>query len=219
MNALKSWPVSRKETKWITKPSPGPHPLKLCIPINIVLKNILNYAKTTIEVKKILNNKDVLVDKKVIKDHKHPLGLFDILEFPKINEYFRVIISENGKFILQPIKKEDTSTKICKIIGKTILKGNKLQINLYDSKNILVDKDEYKVGDSIILDLEQRKIKSHLKLEKNTSIYLTGGKPVGKTGTLEKIEKDVITVNIDKKKIKTSKRYAFVIPKDLIKND
>src|SRR3989344_4686856 len=128
----KSWPVPKKQNKWIIKPSPGPHPLKECIPINIILKNILKYARTTREVKKILSNKEIIVDKKIIKDQKFPLGLFDILEIPKTNEYFIILLNKKGKFILKPIKKEESSLKLCKIINKTLLKGKKIQLNLYD---------------------------------------------------------------------------------------
>jgi len=211
----KSWPVPKKQNKWIIKPSPGPHPLKECIPINIILKNILKYARTTREVKKILSNKEIIVDKKIIKDQKFPLGLFDILEIPKTNEYFIILLNKKGKFILKPIKKEESSLKLCKIINKTLLKGKKIQLNLYDAKNILVNDVIFKVGDTIILDLDSKKIKSHLKLEKDATVYLTGGKYISYIGTLDKIENDTITLDIGKKKIKTSKKYAFVISKEL----
>ena len=56
LTAPKSWPIKRKSTKWITRPHPGPHTLKNCMSLNIVLKNILKYAKTTKEVKKILDD-------------------------------------------------------------------------------------------------------------------------------------------------------------------
>lgn len=219
LNMPKSWPVPKKINKWIIRPNPGPHQLDRSIPITIILKYILNYAKTTNEVGKILNNKEILVDKKIIKDKKYSLGLFDVLEIPRINEQFVVLLNKKNKFILYPIKKEDSLLKPCKIIKKTILKGKKLQLNLYDSKNIIIDKDDYKVGDTILLNLNSKKIESQLKLEKNSTLYLTGGKHIGNIGTLDKIENDTITFSLGDKKIKTSKRYAFVIPKDFIKNE
>jgi small subunit ribosomal protein S4e len=215
----KTWPVQKKEYKWIIRPNPGAHPLEKSIPISLVIKHMLNHAKTTKEAEKILNNKEILVNKKVIKEKKHSVGLFDVIEIPKTKEYLRVLINKNNKFKLVEIKKEDALLKPYKITNKTLLKGKKIQLNLSDSKNILVEKDEYKTNDTIVLNVETQKIQSYLKLDKNSTIYLTSGKYIGYIGTVNKIENETITFSTDNKKIKTSKKYAFVIPKDFIKND
>ena len=57
--APKTWHVERKKTKLITKPVPGPHKTENGIPLNILLKEILNYAKTTREVKKLLATNEI----------------------------------------------------------------------------------------------------------------------------------------------------------------
>lgn len=217
--APKNWPIKRKSNKWVTRPSPGPHPLKRCISLNLLLKDILNYSKTTRESKKILNKKEVLVDKKVRKDYKFPLGVMDILEFSKTNQYFRVLFDKKGKFTLVPIKKEESNIKPCKILNKTPLKGKRLQLNLYDGKNILIEKDDYEVGGTVIIDLTNNKIKEHIKLEKGAYIYITDGKYTGKSGILKEILKsnsskpDKIILNIEGKDVETLKDYAFVIGK------
>jgi len=215
----KTWPVPKKEYKWILRPNPGPHTLEKSIPIALLIKHILNYAETTNEARKIIVNKEILVNKKIIKDKKYPIGLFDVIEIPKLQQQFRLIINKKNKFILIPISKEDSLFKPCKIINKKILKGKKLQLNLEDSRNMLVDKDEYKTNDTVILNLENNKITSYIKLEKNSIIYLTGGKYIGYTGLIDKIEDDTITFSTGDKKIKTLKKYAFVIPKGLMKDE
>ena len=222
LNAPKSWGIKRKEIKWVVRPNPGPHKLKECIPLNLLVKNLLKYAKTTREVKSILNKGEIIIDKKVRKDHKFPLGIMDVLEIPKLNEYYRIFLDNKNKFVLAKIKKEDTNLKPFKIIDKTNLKNKKIQLNLYGGKNLITDKDIYKVGDTLIIDLNNNNIKSHLKLEKGSLIYLIGGKHKGEIGNLESIEKPKgisgrteIVLDIGKRKINTLKEHAFVINKDL----
>lgn len=213
--APKSWPIQRKGIKFIAKPLPGPHKLNESITLNVILKDILKFAQTTKEVKRILNQGKVLVDDIKIKEHRLPIGIMDIISIPSMKKYYKVLYSLNGKFTLQEIKEIDAKEKISKIIGKKILKGKKTQINLYNGKNILVSKDTYKVGDSLVLN--KNKIIKHLKLEKGAKVYITIGKYKGLEGTIEDIKKfngnspDIITVKIKNKKIKTKKDFAFVI--------
>ncbi|MEK6934482.1 MAG: 30S ribosomal protein S4e [Nanoarchaeota archaeon] len=214
----KSWPLEkRKYRKYIARPLPGPHKLMNSITLDFLLKDILKIAKTTKEVKLILNKGYVLIDNVVRKNHKFPVGLIDTISLPELNQYY-IILFNQGKFSIHPTTKGEADSKICKIVGKKILKGKKLQLNLYDGKNILVDKDEYKVGDSIII--SQNKIKKHLKFEKGALIYLTDGKHKGTISKLEEIQHfkgitpDRVILKYDNKKITTRKDYAFVIEKE-----
>ena len=215
--APKGWKIRRKETKWIARPIPGPHPVHRCITISLLLKDLLKYASTNKEIKYILNNKDIIVNKKIRTDHRFPIGIFDVAEIPKTKEYFRLFQNKKLSFILHKITKEESEIKPCKIINKTKLKGNKLQLNLFDGRNILINTDRYKVGDTIILDLKDNTIKSHFKFEKNAVVYLMEGKY---TGIIAKIEDIVETKNLnpskiicktDNKKFETLKKYAFII--------
>ena len=183
--APKSWPIKRKFRKWITKPSPGTHNLQTSIPMNVLLKEILNYAKTTKEVKKSLNN--ILINKVQRKDHKFPIGLFDINEFPELKESYTLLYNQKGKLKIVKIDKEASENKLYKITSKKILKHKKIQINFYDGTNLLVKKDEYKVGDSLII--KDKQIIKHLKLEKEALIFIAGGKYIGLTGIVESITK------------------------------
>lgn len=211
LDAPKTWNVRRKGLKFITKPAPGPHSLQTGISLNIFLKEILNYANTTREAKKIIHTNEIMIDGKVRKDFRFPVGIFDTVEFKNTNEYFRIILNKKGKIDVIKIKKEEASLKPCKIIGKTIMRG-KLQLNLYDGKNIFVDKNSYKVGDSVILTLPDNKISKHLKLDKKSTIFLTGGKHIGEIGNIEDIvENKVIYKNPKNELVVTSKEYAFVV--------
>ena len=209
--APKTWGIIRKNARFITKPVPGPHGLQSGMPLNVLLKEILNYAGTTREVKKILNTTEVKIDGKARKDFRFPVGVFDTVEFTGIKEHFRVMLNNKGKIALLNISKDESLLKPCKIVGKSALKG-KIQLNLYDGKNIIVDKNAYNVGDTVLLSLPEQKISRHLKLDKNAAIFLTGGKHIGETGNVEDIIQDKIIYKDQKGNlIETSKKYAFVV--------
>lgn len=207
----KTWRVKRKGTKFITKQVSGPHRIDMGIPLNVLLKEALNYANTTREVKKIINTGEIKIDGRVRKDFRFPVGIFDTVEFTSTNEHFRIVLNKKGKISIIKINKEESSVKPHKIIGKTIVRG-KLQLNLYDGKNIFVDKDGYKVGDTVVLSLPEQKISKHLKLEKKTTIFLMGGKHIGEMGHVEDVVGNrIIYKNQKGDMIETSKKYAFVI--------
>ncbi|MDP3765090.1 MAG: 30S ribosomal protein S4e [Nanoarchaeota archaeon] len=212
--ALKTWHIRRKGFKFITKSVPGPHSLETGVPLNVLLKEILKYADTTREVKKILNINDVKVDGKIRKNFRFPVGIFDVIEFTNISEYLRVIFNRKGNIDLIKINKDESKLKPCKIIGKTMVRG-KIQLNLFDGKNIFIDNNTCKIGDTLLLSLPEHKITKHLKLDKKSTIFLTGGKHIGEVGNVDDIVGNKITYRDNKGDlIETSKKYAFVVGDD-----
>jgi len=222
--APKSWPIKRKGIKWIARPRTGSHSLDNCITINVILKNILKHANTTREVKNILHDSKVLVNNTPIMDHKFAVGIMDIVSIPTIDQYYLVLLNKKNKFILRKINQKESLLKLMKIVNKTPLENKKIQINFYDGRNKIVDKDGYKVGDTLVMDLQKNEVKYHLKLEKSASIYLAGGKHVGIIGTLDQIKSskdntpNKIILKHEDKTIETLKKYAFVV-NDLIKEN
>lgn len=216
--APRTWPITRKSINWITRPHAGAHKMENCMSINTVLKEILGHAKTSREAKKILQNKDVLINKKVTKDLKAQVGFMDILEIPKLKEQYIMLFSTKGKLTLKPVK--TTDTKICKILSKKTIKGKKTQLGLSDGSTMLIAKDGHKPGDSIVLTLPERKEKTLLKLEKGATVYLTGGKKIGTTGKIEaikeetKAQKSTVTIKSEKDTFETRTTHAFVVGKD-----
>ena len=212
--APKTWNIKRKNNVFTTRPNPG-RSLELSMPINLILRDMLGYAHNTKEVKKILNSEKVSVNGRIVKDFKFPVGIMDCIEIPELKQIFLFYIGPKGRFIIQSVKDK---VETYKIIGKTLLKNKKLQLNCLGGKNVFVDKDSYKLGDSIILD--KNKIKKHLKFEEGACIYLYGGKYIGCTGILESIRdvhnKHFIIIKIKNEKIETLKDYAFVIENKVI---
>lgn len=213
-NVPKTWAgILKKEEKYILNSSPGPHKKELSMPLEIVLKS-LGFAKTKREAKNILNTKNVLVDGRRIKASKFPLGLFDVLTIQETGENFRCLLGENGQLTFKEIKKENAKLKASKVIGKTVITGGKVQLNLSDSRNILSDKIQSKVGDTLLIEVPEQKVSKSLALEKGAKILLIGGKHSGDKGVVEKIEGENLVYK-NKESIITLKEYAFVLPEGM----
>jgi small subunit ribosomal protein S4e len=215
LNAPKTWPVERKSTKWITKPNPGSQKLHRTLSIGTIMKEVLKIVNTSKEVKTILNKGLIKVDHTVRKEINFPVSVMDVITIKDDN--YRLLINTKGKLFFHPIKKQDAEIKPKKIIGKKILKGNKIQINFLGGDNIISTDEKLKVCDTIVY--EKGKQKEHLKFEKGSLIYLLEGKQVGKMGVIKEIqakkglEHGRLIFQAGKKDYITKRDYAVVIGK------
>jgi small subunit ribosomal protein S4e len=174
----RSWPLPRKTSIWVTKAAPGAHALELCMPLVVVIRDILGYAKSTREVRHILHNDLVSIDGRICKDSRRGVGFMDVLTLGEEN--YRCIVDRKGILRYRQISKKEAGTKVCRINGKTTIKGGKTQLHLHDGRNILTDDaGEYNTGDSLVLALPSQEIKEHIRFSDGIKCYLTGGAHVG----------------------------------------
>jgi len=193
--APRFWPIHRKEFVWVVKPSPGPHSLESCLPLTIILRDILGFAKTRKEAKTIVSQGKMYVDGKVRREDDFPAGLMDVISMPDVDKHFRILPSKKG-LMLHPITKEEASFKLCRIENKTTVKNGHVQLNLHDGSNILVkvadpknpQEDVYETFDTVKINLPDRQILEHIKLKEKGSVIITGGKNIGKYGRVVTIE-------------------------------
>lgn len=209
----KSWPIERKGSTFLMRPKPGKN-LFYSITINLALKT-LEYANTSKEVKSILNNQEVLIDGKRVKDQRKLVGLMDVLSFPLIKKAYRLLMTNKGFLEFREVNAKESNKKPCKIVNKTLIKSGKLQLGTFDSRCIVVEKDNnYSVGDSVVIELPSQKIIDTLKLEVGNIVYLTKGNYMGEVGKVKNIEDEKIFVESNGKVFQTLKSYAYVIGKD-----
>jgi small subunit ribosomal protein S4e len=194
--APRFWPIHRKEFTWIVRPSPGPHSLQNCLPLAVVLRDILGLAQTRKEAKTIVSQGKVYVDGKIRRKDNFPIGLMDIVSIPDADKNFRIIPSKKG-LILYPISKEEAAFKLCRIEDRTIIKKGHVQLNLHDGSNLLMKvaepenpkEDVYKTLDTLKLGLPERQILEYIKMKEKSSAIITGGKNIGRYGKIVEIEK------------------------------
>ena len=214
MAAPRTWDIPRKETKWITRPLAGAQKLEHSLPLNLVLRDFLSVGDTAKEIRRILNEGLVHVNKKVRKEPKYAVGLFSLIEIPKLKKAVVLMFNQRGKLALYDVK--DKKQVLLRVKGRTAVKGGKLQVNCHDGRSIL-SKEKCKSGDSLVFDLEAKKIVEVVSLEKKKKAYLLGGKHIGELVTIvdvpkhESFGRPKVVVKHGDKEFTTLKDYVFVV--------
>lgn len=183
--APRSWPVKRKTAHWIAKPSPGAHALEGSIPVTVVLRDMLQVCATAAEVRAVIFEKGIMVDGKVVSNHKQGIGLMDVVSLPKAGATYRMVLDRRGKLQLAKIPAEKAAWKLCRIENKTVVSGGKVQLNLHDGRNVMVEKDSYKTGDVLKIEVPSQNVLEHYSLDKGALTLITSGSHVGETAVVD----------------------------------
>ncbi len=219
LSAPKFWRIPPKHRTWVVKPRAGPHKKFESIPLLIIVRNILKLVDTSQEGQKTIKAKEILVDGKVRKDHKYPVGLMDVVDIPKIKKSYRIVPTKKGLELLEIPSKEAT-LKLCRVNRKNLIRGSKLQLNLHDGRNIIAEKgkkDEFKSGDSVLIELPSQKIVEHIKLEKDNLALIIGGQNEGefvKVKALKKTrsrEPNKVVCELRDREFDAVKDYVFMV--------
>ena len=123
-----------------------------------------------------------------VKNPKAPVGLMDVLSIPKLDADYRVLLTPRGKLTLVKIEKDEASWKLCRIEDKTVVKGGKIQLNLHDGRNILLDKNDYKTGDVLKVSFDGQKIVEAFPLQAGAAALVSSGNHAGQVETVEEYE-------------------------------
>ncbi|MEM2854243.1 MAG: 30S ribosomal protein S4e [Desulfurococcaceae archaeon] len=220
------WPILRKEYKWAVKPSPGPHPIDRCIPLLIIVRNMLKYAKTSREARKLIAEGQFKVDGVVRRNYKYPVGLMDVVEVVTTGEVFRVLPVPTKYMDLIKVPKEESSFKLCRIEDKTVVKGGHIQLNLHDGRNYLIKvsdprnpvEDVYDTLGTLKISVPKQQLLDYVPLKEGVIAIVTWGRNVGRVGRIVSIQrgfkrvKSIVTLE-DRNGVKfqTSLNYVFPI--------
>lgn len=183
------WNLGKMGGVFAPRPSPGPHKLRQCIPIAIILRERLKYALTNKECMQICMERCVKVDGKVRTDHNYPTGIMDVVQLDKSGDIFRIMLDTKGRFVCHRIKKDEADYKLCRV-NKVYIGQNKVPVAVtHDGRTIRYPDPDTKVNDTIKVNLETGKMTSIIKFEVGALVLLTGGRNAGRVGTLMHIEK------------------------------
>jgi len=181
---------------WAPRPTPGPHRLRECVPLVILLRNRLKYALTRNEVTLICKQRLIQVDGKVRTDINFPVGFMDVVTIEKTNEYFRLLFDVKGRFVTHRILPEEAKYKLCKVRKSRIGPKSVPYISTHDGRTIRYPVPEIKEHDTVKIDIESGKVIDHIKYEPGNLVMINGGRNLGRVGILESIEKHPGSFNI-----------------------
>ncbi|KAH1004916.1 40S ribosomal protein S4 [Dendroctonus ponderosae] len=184
LNAPKAWMLDKLGGVFAPRPSTGPHKLRESLPLVIFLRNRLKYALTNSEVTKIVMQRLIKVDGKVRTDPNYPAGFMDVVTIEKTGEFFRLIYDVKGRFTIHRITPEEAKYKLCKVrkVG-TGPKGIPFLVT-HDGRTVRYPDPNVKVNDTIQLDIATSKILDYIKFESGNLCQITGGRNLGRVGTV-----------------------------------
>lgn len=188
LNAPRSLHLHRKESVWTVRAASGPHPKKSAIPLGLLIRDYLHLCDSLREAKRLLSNGEILVDNKIQKHYRFPVGLMDVISIPKLKKYYRVLFDKRGKLALVSLQSAEANWKLRKITGKTIVKGNQTQLSFHDGFTMFIKKDNYQTGDVLKMSFEKNKIEATYSQKKGTISLITGGSHIGELASIESIE-------------------------------
>jgi small subunit ribosomal protein S4e len=189
LNAPSHWMLSKLGGNYAPRPSPGPHKLRECLPLTVLLRNRLKYALNGSEVVKILKQRLVSVDGRVRADPGFPAGFMDVVQIQKTNDTFRLLYDVKGRFAVHRIVAAEAKFKLCRvrrlIIGDTAIP----YLTTHDGRIIRFPDPRIKVNDTVKIALETGKIVDHVRFEIGNLAMIVGGRNLGRVGLVQHVEK------------------------------
>lgn len=192
--APRFWPVKIKEHEFTIRPAPGPHAISSSMPLGLILRDVLGYAKTVNEAKKLLTEGKVLIDGVVRRDYKFSVGLMDVVFLKPAGTYYRVMPDHTNKLSLMEITSEEAAFKLVRIQGKRLLKDKTVQLSGHDGRTFAVKVDDpfeigldYRVLDTVKVSLPEGELLERIALEPDVYASIIGGVNIGRSGVVREV--------------------------------
>jgi len=184
MFAPSNWMLDKLKGRFAPRPSAGPHKLRECLPLIVMLRERLKYALTYRECKMIVMQRLIKVDGKVRTDMFFPAGFMDVIQIEKTKENFRLLYDTKSRFVLHKIVKDEASYKMCRV--KKVFRGPKgtPYAITHDGRTLRYPDPDIKANDSVRVDLEGGKVLDYAKFEPGNCVMISAGKNVGRVGVI-----------------------------------
>jgi len=213
LNAPKHWMLDKMGGTWAPRPSAGPHKLRECLPLILILRNRLKLALTKKEVNQILMQRLIKVDGKVRTDSNFPVGFMDVITIEKSDEHFRVLYDAKGRFILHRLNNKSYSseknTKLCRVKDLRVGAKGIPCITTHDGRTIRYPDPETKPGDSVMFDITTGSLVNDvLKFEVGAQCMITKGQNQGRVGIITGREKHIGSFEIVHVKDSQNRHFA-----------
>jgi len=161
----------------------------------------------------------IKVDGKVRTDPTFPAGFMDVIQIEKTNENFRLIYDVKGRFTIHRITPEEAKYKLCKVKKVSVGPKGVPFLVTNDGRTIRYPDPLVKVHDTIQLDISTGKILDSIKFDSGNLCMITGGRNLGRVGTVVSRERhpgsfDIVHVKDSVGHVfATRLNYVFIIGK------
>jgi len=211
LNAPKHWMLDKMGGTWAPRPSTGPHKLRECLPLVLVLRNRLKYALTCKEVQQILMQRLIKVDGKVRTDPNYPCGFMDVISIDKTDEHFRLLFDPKGRYVIHRLNHKNFPTenqfKLCRIAKVSVGAKNVPYVSTHDGRTVRYPDPNAKMHDVIKVNIASGKAEDLIKFEVGATCVITRGQNQGRVGVITNREKHIGSFEIVH--VKDSKGRAF----------
>ena len=198
--APKHWMLTKMGGTWAPRPSTGPHKMRECLPLILILRNRLKYALTKKEVQQILMQRLIKVDGKVRTDSNYPCGFMDVISIDKTDEHFRMMYDAKGRFVLHRLNSKtlsnENSYKLARVQSVAVGAKGVPYIVTHDGRTIRYPDPLVRMLDSVVVDTATNKIKDFIKFDIGNLVMVTGGRNTGRVGVVQHREKHKGTFDI-----------------------
>jgi len=189
LDAPKHWMLDKIAGKWAPRPRSGPHKLRECLPLIVLLRNRLKYALTSREVTYILMQRLIKVDGVVRTEPRYPSGYMDVISIEKTGEDFRLLYDSKGRFSIQRITPEEAQYKLARVESVYTTTGAIPCLGTNDGRTIRYPHPDIKAHDTVKIDLSSGKITERIAFEVGNLVMAIGGHNLGRVGVIVSKEK------------------------------
>jgi len=171
------------------RPSSGPHKLRECLPLMLIVRNRLKYALNCRETTMVLMGRFIKVDGKVRTDPCYPAGFMDVISIEKTKELYRLLFNVKGRFSLHRITPDESKFKLCKVKKSQLGPKGVPYIVTHDGRTIRYPHPDVKINDTVKVNIEDGKILERIPFGVGNLVMVTAGRNLGRVGILKNVEK------------------------------
>ncbi len=175
--APKHYPIERKGVTYVSSMEGSRSP-ENAIPAVVLLREVLDYADSKKEAKKIVQERRLYRNGEPVTDIRQGIGVLDVVEIPETEEAYRVIRKgRNLSFV--PVN--DSDKVAAKIVSKDV-EGEEYVYRLHNGENYRTE-DEHETGNTLVFNDSVKEV----SLEEGAEVIVIDGRHAGEIAELEEV--------------------------------
>ena len=113
----------------------------------------------------------------------------DVVSIEKTGENFRLLFDVKGRYQAHPIDANESNFKLLKVTQQAIGPNKVPYIVTHDARTIRFQHPDIKVNDTVKYNLKTGEIEAFYKFEQGATVMISGGKNIGRVGTISHVSK------------------------------